>query len=911
MMANLTVTTPVGIVTKVTGKVIATGPEGKTSELKDGSPVFIQTVVKTTDDARVIIDLVNGNHIDLDEKKMVKICDYYQDQDSKDPASNNEATAVADNQARTEQTGQEDQPERPLTEAEKIQQRILAGDDPTEGLEAPGAGIVVGPTGDSLGSAVKVGRVGGVGNVFSGHDTTGLTLESGAIIQEPVLLAEDNTINVKLSVDDSGQESDTLTHKIELLDSAGNLLDPAEITQDVTVTLRFKTPYAGNSLDGFVPGSDVDRASTFTVTIPAGSNSADVNVAALSDTLAESQERYELLISDVDITTTKTVTTSGTAAGTIIAPTIDINDITVSESDDYAVFTVTIRNSHSTLDLELFDGSAEAAKDFHAANGIFQYRFFSNGAWGAWTDVDPLNPIQIPAGDSDLEVRTDVINDTIDEVDETFQLTGNLTTGGAIYSATGTATIIDNDIPTLNVGASGTGTGDITVAEGIDAVFGVEIKDAAAGSTLQLVLEDGTALDADYFDSINGYFEYQLNGGSWTAVPGNGIITNIPEGDSSLLVRTDTIADGIQEADETFILKGILTSNGIDYQDDATATINDTPVFSISDYSLVEGDQTDPYAQFTISLSQTSTTDTTFELTLADVEAIIGTDTEAPDQMLFSTDGGNTWQSTWDAGTSKNTVTIAAGENGVIVGVPITDDQLLENDETFTLTATRVAGSTSNTTIHRNSRGNTSASSNSRRSHGRVSSPGCTASQRVKRGNSITEQRGGRADKRSLAAIIHSKIGSSSNIISDQPVSQKLNIVDRAGGNSLNSQELLQSLDTDQNISSHTLGTLRSVQGTTNSIITDAELALNLAKAAVDILSKAAEILSGSNRLRRGNTSLVHGQLASLVGYTSKGLLLLVTKTALPLGTARSASAALAVLVGLSSIVASFRHFLS
>ena len=70
--------------------------------------------------------------------------------------------------------------------------------------------------------------------------------------------------------------------------------------------------------------------------------------------------------------------------------------------------------------------------------------------------------------------------------------------------------------------------------EGTDAVFQVKITGAAEDSTVTLTLADGTAIDGDYDEAK---FEYQLDGGAWTAVTG---AINVPAGASTLLVRTDT-----------------------------------------------------------------------------------------------------------------------------------------------------------------------------------------------------------------------------------------------------------------------------------------------------------------------------------------------------------------------------------
>jgi len=125
-------------------------------------------------------------------------------------------------------------------------------------------------------------------------------------------------------------------------------------------------------------------------------------------------------------------------------------------------------------------------------------------------------------------------------------------------------------VPTIMVGAPGTGTGDIVVPEGQPAVFEVQIRGAAANSTLVLTLADGTALSpADY---SRGAFEFSLNGGAWSAYTS---AIGLPAGNSSVQVRTNTVNDSINEANETFTLGATLTSLTTTVSDTATATITD------------------------------------------------------------------------------------------------------------------------------------------------------------------------------------------------------------------------------------------------------------------------------------------------------------------------------------------------
>ena len=139
-------------------------------------------------------------------------------------------------------------------------------------------------------------------------------------------------------------------------------------------------------------------------------------------------------------------------------------------------------------------------------------------------------------------------------------------------------------IPDITVNGAIEGS-NIDVPEGTDAVFTVQITNAAPGSTITLSLADGTAVDADYNEA---YFEYSFNGTDWFAVSGP---ISIEAGNSTLLVRTDTVDDSFDEANETFDLTATLTSQGAPYQATGTATIIDddtTPEVGVSSATVSE-----------------------------------------------------------------------------------------------------------------------------------------------------------------------------------------------------------------------------------------------------------------------------------------------------------------------------------
>ncbi|MDR4262207.1 hypothetical protein FO501_28370, partial [Bacillus pacificus] len=125
----------------------------------------------------------------------------------------------------------------------------------------------------------------------------------------------------------------------------------------------------------------------------------------------------------------------------------------------------------------------------------------------------------------------------------------------------------DNDVPTVSVNA-GVANNNIDINEGDKGIFTVDVSKAAAGSTLALQLNNGSALVGDDYAAA---FEVSTDGGAnWTAYSS---ALTLSAGVSQVLVRATTLDDSINEPNETFTLKADLNSNGQGYSATGQATI--------------------------------------------------------------------------------------------------------------------------------------------------------------------------------------------------------------------------------------------------------------------------------------------------------------------------------------------------
>uniref|UniRef100_UPI002356C294 type I secretion C-terminal target domain-containing protein n=2 Tax=Chitinibacter TaxID=230666 RepID=UPI002356C294 len=158
-------------------------------------------------------------------------------------------------------------------------------------------------------------------------------------------------------------------------------------------------------------------------------------------------------------------------------------------------------------------------------------------------------------------------------------------------------------------------------------------------------------------------------------------------GTNDVLVKTTTVADGVNENDEKFSLSATLTSNGKDYSDSANATIidQDTPVINVgnpidpvgntNDITVPEGKD----AVFAIHVEKAAA-GSTLTLTLADGTALSPSD-YSKGQYSYSLDGGKTWT------VYTGAIALTAGTNDVLVKTTTAVDAETDPNERFSLTA--------------------------------------------------------------------------------------------------------------------------------------------------------------------------------------------------------------------------------
>ena len=200
-------------------------------------------------------------------------------------------------------------------------------------------------------------------------------------------------------------------------------------------------------------------------------------------------------------------------------PTFSIADATVGEGAGVTTLTVTVDPTIGTpvsVDVATSNGSATAGQDF--------------GTLGVSTQV--TDTASFAANQATTTVTILIINDSMDELDETFTATlTNNSLGTAISSSAGSAavSIVDDDPrPSLAAG------GDVTVNEGVAGTT------TTADILVTLSAESGLSISVDYATSDG---TATVAGGDYVAVSGT---LAIPAGDTTGTIQvTSTVTSSM------------------------------------------------------------------------------------------------------------------------------------------------------------------------------------------------------------------------------------------------------------------------------------------------------------------------------------------------------------------------------
>lgn len=481
---------------------------------------------------------------------------------------------------------------------------------------------------------------------FAKGDT--LTVTGTIIDDEPLLTVQGDT-----AVEGGEGEETTLRFVVTLSEPAA---------QDVS--FKWATQDAAGKKNAAEAGSDYEAA-TGEVTIAAGQLSAVIEVKVLGDASKESDETFNLVLTEADGAGFAKGSSSLLATGTIVddEPLVSIKKGQLEEGGDGEtrgmVFEVSLSQpvaqdvtlQWTTQDASGKKNAATAGADYEAASG----------------------ELVIPAGELSAAIEITVLGDGEKEGNEIFNVVLTEPEGAGFAkgeSLTATGTIMDDEPVVFvqgglrlkgNAAAEG-GEGDANKV-----YFMVMLSDV---SSQDVTLKYET-------QEIGGKKNAATSGVDFEAAQGE---VTIAAGESTAVVEVTLIGDALREGNEIFNLVlsepvGAGFAKGDTLVTQATV-IDDEPVLSLKGGSVKEGRAGDDNSVvFVASLSAVAQQDVTFSYATEDVTgkknaALAGEDYEA----------------------TTGEITILAGQQSVAVSVPVLGDDDKEGNEVFNLVLRDIVG---------------------------------------------------------------------------------------------------------------------------------------------------------------------------------------------------------------------------
>ena len=371
------------------------------------------------------------------------------------------------------------------------------------------------------------------------------------------------------------------------------------------------------------------------MTFAPGETAKEIALELVDDEIAEEDETVTLALSGVRGGTLAEGVATGTITDDDGLPAVGVADATAAEGEGSLVFAVTLSPASSrevTVEYEFAPGTATENADYGG----------------------PLSgTVTFAPGETAKEIALELVDDEVDEEDETVTLALSAPPGATLADAAATGTILDDDLPRVMVAAE---AGE--VAEGGTAVFVLtRARATAEGLTVAFAVTGGDAVLASP-PPTEATFE---------------------AGAASARVTLATEDDGAEEADATLTLTlaggaayepGAPSQASVVVRDDddpPEVSVCDPPEVSVCDAAAVPEGGT---LTFRVRLSRPVGAAVTVDYVLAGT-ATAGEDYEGP---------------------AAGSVTFAPGETEKTILVATLDDERDESDETVEVTLSVGAG---------------------------------------------------------------------------------------------------------------------------------------------------------------------------------------------------------------------------
>jgi hypothetical protein len=398
--------------------------------------------------------------------------------------------------------------------------------------------------------------------------------------------------------------------------------------------------YATSDGTATVADNDYTAVTTTTLAFNPGDLTKPVSISVNGDTKYETNETF-----NVDLTNPVNATISdnlglGTITNDDAQPTITIDDVTLSEGSKTSFgFTVSLSNASYqtiTVNYATADGTATIAdNDYTSAS----------------------NTITFNPDETSKPLAITVNNDTKYEANEDFYVNLSAPTNATISDNLGLGTITNDDAqPTISIN-------DMTLSEGNSGTTSFGFAVTLSNTSYQTITVNYATADGSATIANN---DYQATSNTLTFNPGD--LTK----PVSILINGDLTT----EPNENFYVNLSTPTNSTisDGQGIGNITNDDgLPSISINDIALTEGNTGTTSFDFTVSLSNASSSTVSVE---------------------FATDDGTATTSDLDYIDNQGTVTFNPGEVSKPISILVNGDNKFESDEIFYIVLTNPASAT-------------------------------------------------------------------------------------------------------------------------------------------------------------------------------------------------------------------------
>jgi hypothetical protein len=436
-------------------------------------------------------------------------------------------------------------------------------------------------------------------------------------------------------------------------------------TVDVDVTVTWDTTFIGPiSFDivqtgGTAEGADFSiTGGSFNWAAAPASNTDTFTVTVQSDALYEGTETVELGFASVNGAIPSGVTTHTISINdNETKPTLTVGNASLTEQNGNMVFTVTNPGAVAEDDID------------------FSYTLGGGTATGGGTDYNSTAGTgTITGSGTSTTVNVPIVEDSLVEGNETFELTITVTSGNADNPAgPATGTINDADTATVAFTAATSNAGEDTTTHDVSVSLNTGGATLQYPVTVPITRTGGTA----------------TSGTDFTAISGTSVVFPAASGTTSdtfaITVSPDTLVEGPETINLAFgTITGPATASG---QTTHTHTINDADTATVaftSATSNVQEDTSSPHTP-TVTLS-------TSGATLASSVTVAITDITGTGPG-YAIGGGN------DYTLDTPSVTFGVGSgNGATrnVSISIEDDLTVEANETIELSMNVTSGIATN-----------------------------------------------------------------------------------------------------------------------------------------------------------------------------------------------------------------------